>query len=120
MPRRELYQKNKERNREYNRLYLRKWREKNPANAEVVAKYMREYSKIPAVALKNKARQIVNVQIRKGLLQRQACEIDGCNGVGHAHHEDYSKPLDIVWLCRKHHEAYHHGLTEELTNRKVV
>ena len=27
-----------------------------------------------------------------------------------AHHEDYSKPLEVVWLCRKHHRHVHLGL----------
>jgi hypothetical protein len=25
-----------------------------------------------------------------------------------AHHNDYSKPLDITWLCRVHHGREHH------------
>jgi hypothetical protein len=24
-----------------------------------------------------------------------------------AHHEDYSRPLDVVWLCPTHHKARH-------------
>ena len=37
---------------------------------------------------------------------RQLCSIEGCFELGERHHEDYSKPLDIVWLCRKHHREY--------------
>jgi hypothetical protein len=24
-----------------------------------------------------------------------------------AHHEDYSKPLEVIWLCRRHHMERH-------------
>lgn len=44
--------------------------------------------------------------IRRGLVQRQPCEVCGADKVD-GHHPDYSRPLDVVWLCRKHHLAEH-------------
>jgi hypothetical protein len=36
----------------------------------------------------------------------QGCErSEGLQG----HHPTYKKPLLVVWLCRAHHEAVHHG-----------
>ena len=52
-----------------------------------------------------KAHTKVNHAIRRGRLRRQACEV--CNETAIAHHEDYSKPLDVRWLCQKHHLEYH-------------
>lgn len=54
---------------------------------------------------KKKARHIVYVALRNGSLKRQKCFCGESNA--HAHHKDYSKPLDIVWLCRKHHLEAH-------------
>ena len=25
----------------------------------------------------------------------------------HAHHDNYSKPLEIIWLCHEHHMKHH-------------
>ena len=66
------------------------WTDKNPkkANAASLAKYA----------------------IQKGLLIRKPCEV--CEEVKvDAHHPDYDKPLDVMWLCRLHHVAWHnkHG-----------
>lgn len=47
----------------------------------------------------------VSNAIRDGKLEKKACEM--CGGPAHAHHEDYSKPLEVVWLCHKHHMARH-------------
>ncbi len=51
---------------------------------------------------KAKARDCVSNAIRSGHLIKQPCEV--CGGLKvQAHHEDYSKPLDVNWLCIKHH-----------------
>ena len=41
-----------------------------------------------------------------GKIVPEPCRV--CGGKGEAHHEDYSKPLDVMWLCRKHHMELHH------------
>lgn len=43
---------------------------------------------------------------RRHGMKKQPCEICGDSNVD-AHHEDYSKPLEIRWLCRKHHVETH-------------
>jgi len=45
--------------------------------------------------------------IRDGKLVCMPCEKCGAIKVD-AHHDDYSKPLEVRWLCRKHH-LEHHG-----------
>ena len=51
-----------------------------------------------------KAHRIVRTAIRKGILIRPSnCESCSENGFIESHHEDYSKPLDVNWLCTKCH-----------------
>lgn len=52
------------------------------------------------------ARSALTNALKSGQITRQPCEICG-NPKTHGHHEDYSKPLDIRWLCRAHHGAVH-------------
>jgi ribosomal protein S27AE len=39
-------------------------------------------------------------------LIKQPCEVCG-NLKAQAHHDDYSKPLQVRWLCQKHHTEHH-------------
>lgn len=47
-----------------------------------------------------------------GRVIRMPCEVCGAKKGIHAHHEDYSKPLDVKWLCPLHHVARHRVLRE--------
>lgn len=43
-----------------------------------------------------------------GELQKpKKCQVCNIKGYVEAHHEDYSKPLDIIWVCKKCHCIYH-------------
>jgi hypothetical protein len=53
------------------------------------------------------ASRILNRAVAHGEIIRQPCEICGSSEMIEAHHEDYSKPLDVVWLCKRHHLAVH-------------
>ena len=64
----------------------------------------REVARTP----ENKARQKLEAAVRSGRIQRQPCVVCGATPTD-AHHADYSKPFDVVWLCRKHHSHVHHG-----------
>jgi len=50
--------------------------------------------------------------VRAGKVTRFPCEVCGDPKV-HGHHRDYSKPLDVLWLCARHHHAAH-GLTRAI------
>jgi hypothetical protein len=44
--------------------------------------------------------------IRKGLIARQPCGVCGAEPAD-AHHADHRRPLDVQWLCRRHHRQHH-------------
>lgn len=52
-----------------------------------------------------RAHGIVAKAIRRGELRRRPCTI--CGAPAEAHHEDYSQPLVVIWLCRFHHRRHH-------------
>lgn len=86
-----------------------KWRD---LNIEKVRGYKREDARRRPQAYK--AVNVVNHAIRDGKLKRMPCEICG-DSKSEAHHCDYSKPLEIQWLCKAHHVAWHRLFIPENT-----
>ena len=44
--------------------------------------------------------------IRDGKIKQEPCAVCG-SAKSQGHHEDYSKPLDVIWLCSRHHADRH-------------
>ncbi|MCZ0964166.1 hypothetical protein [Paracoccus benzoatiresistens] len=49
----------------------------------------------------------VQQAISSGKLTKQSCEVCGAEKVD-AHHDRYDEPLNVRWLCRRHHVKLHH------------
>lgn len=47
------------------------------------------------------ARNQVRIAVKKGLLKKEPCYCGEVKVEGH--HPDYSKPLEVIWACKKHH-----------------
>lgn len=63
----------------------------------------------PLAQLKAKARRKLRDAVDGGRIIRGSCEECGA-AHGDGHHDDYSKPLDVRWLCRPCHRREHgHG-----------
>jgi len=60
----------------------------------------------PDAKLKANARAYANEYMRRGKLVKKPCEQCG-NPDSQKHHEDYNKPLEVIWLCRKCHLEKH-------------
>ncbi len=54
---------------------------------------------------------------KKEILKRNCFVCGDINSV--AHHFDYSKPLNVIWLCKNHHRIYH-IIKKEEDRRKSI
>ena len=59
--------------------------------------------------VKNSARVALNYAVNNGKLKRLPCEVCG-DPKSDGHHPNYSMPLEVNWLCRKHHSKLHWGM----------
>lgn len=99
----EKYEQQKQRSRD--------WKKRNKErHAELARAYRKRNSE------KLLAQNRLNYAIHKGEITRQPCEKCGTDQRVHAHHEDYSKPYDVRWLCYICHKKTH-PITAE--NKKI-
>lgn len=96
----ENYAKRREQYSEYERM-----RNQDEQRKEMRLQYQRERrAKHPD---KYRAWQAISYALRYKKIQRESCKFCG-NPKSQAHHHDYSRPLDVVWVCFKcHREKFH-------------
>ena len=63
------------------------------------------YKKRP-IKIGLRAMRTIEKLVNQNIIKRLPCALCG-NEKSLGHHPDYSKPLEIVWLCQKHHTIIH-------------
>jgi hypothetical protein len=68
------------------------------------------------IRLERPARVAVSNALRDGRLTKGPCclESPDCRGPIQAHHDDYTKPLEVRWVCRGHHSDLNREFRAEL------
>lgn len=94
---------------EYYRAYDRQ-RAKQPDRVQARTEYNR-INKRPRPEtdpLKKKARTALGNALRDGKIGRPSdCEVCQMPSDVHGHHDDYTKPLDVIWCCTACHALIH-------------
>ena len=95
---------------EYAKVYYEAHKRDPKAKARRAAD-QRRYVKDPVLRVRYAARWAVRRAVASGALVRNPCEVCG-NPKAQGHHDDYSKPLVVRWLCASHHREHHANIGE--------
>jgi hypothetical protein len=104
---RQRYDRHKEQRLSINAAYAKA----HPENVAAIKKSWAERN-----PEKRKAHIAVANALRDGKLEKGPCQLTwsgSCRGRIEAHHEDYSKPLEVLWFCSKHHGELRQKMREE-------
>lgn len=90
---------------ELDRIGIHRWcRECHRKNARKNRK--KHFELNPEQKKRANARSYANQYLKRGYINKMPCEVCGNVNV-QMHHDDYDKPTQVRWLCRKHHRAEH-------------
>ncbi len=90
---------NREKIREYHKKYNREYRKEHG--------YLNEKKWKMANKEKYNAHMLLNYAVRTGIVKKdECCEVCGNKNI-QGHHDDYSKPLEVKWLCPLCHKKQH-------------
>ena len=84
--------------------YRLAWKEAHP---DYMTRVKKEWWEKNRDRLRTKEK--VKYALKTGKLVKTACQVCGEEKV-EGHHPDYSKPLDVVWLCKAHHAEIHKSM----------
>lgn len=96
------------------RIAMRAKYQKTESGKQAIRRAQNKYAESNPV--KRRAQVAVCNAVRDGRLVRQPCEI--CGSTAQAHHDDYSKPLDVRWLCSTHHAEWHKHNTPDCPDQE--
>lgn len=85
------------------------------AHAEAMAAWAAGLWRGANYHLQGEATRRYRKAVMSGEITPEACSVCGSTDRIHGHHEDYSRPLDVIWLCPIHHSwrhRYHHTIAE--------
>lgn len=93
--------------RHMRKLHGEDWapRAKKTEEEKLAARQARDRRKRAAHPEKIRARKIVQKAVARGAMKKLPCSICGVDA--EAHHPDYEKPRDVIWLCPEHHREVH-------------
>ncbi len=99
---REYRSKNRAKIRKYNKKYNKQWRKENGVEESIKSYKHRK----PEIAKVHKKLQNA---VYTGKIIKSPCVV--CKSKkSQGHHPDYSKPLEVIWLCALHHKHVHLGI----------
>ena len=88
----------------YCKACIGEYKTKYPPTSAAKRKHKRDYRVLHPD--RRRARQALQRAVATGKLDRNPCEV--CGGLKtEGHHDDYSKPKHVRWLCRECHIAEH-------------
>ena len=115
---------NKDRKEKYDANYYDSNKDKV---LEKTKKYSKEHPEVQRLASKKSslkfpekvlARRILNKALQNCTISKpDRCETCGEKNSVHGHHEDYNKPLEVIWLCVNCHSSYHRKLRQQLNQK---
>ena len=78
-------------------------------------KYFRDYSLLNKEKIQAKWKS--DEALKVGKIKRQPCEL--CGVRAEKHHDNYSEPLKVRWLCRRHHMQHHNGAKDNIPPSEI-
>lgn len=95
---------NQRKKKKYYRRYDKERQKRPERKLQQTESCLRIRAKYPE---KYKARTAVSNALRDGRLRKGPCALCGSKKRVQGHHPDYSKPLEVTWLCEPCHKRHH-------------